>query len=94
MLRFGRKPLRLTIVGPNGHRALFSSSLRGGVLTVTLNNSKSQVTVTISYPAITAIRREVAAARRGRPGKLRVSVTASDAQFHPTALTAVVKPRS
>jgi hypothetical protein len=94
VLRFGRKPLLVTVIGPNGHRALFSSSLRGGVLTITLNNSKSQIRLTLAYPAITAIGREVAAARKGRPGKLRVSVTAINALFHATPLTAVVKPRS
>jgi hypothetical protein len=93
-LRFARKPKRITVIGPNGHRALFSSSLRGGVLTITLNNSKSQIRVTISYAAITATRREVAAARRGRPGKLPITVTVSDAAFRPTPLKAVVKPRS
>jgi hypothetical protein len=93
-LRFARKANRIAVIGPNGHRALFSSSLRGGVLTITLNNSKTKIKVTISYAAITATRREVAAARRGRPGKLRISLTVTDALFHPTPLTGLVKPRS
>jgi subtilase family serine protease len=94
VLRFGRKPLRAMVAGPNGHSALFSSNLRGGVLTIMLKSSKSQVRVTLSYPAITAIAREVSAARGGRPGKLRLTATLSDAVFHSTTLAASVKPRS
>jgi hypothetical protein len=93
-LQFGRQPRAITIIGPNRHRALFSWSLRRGVLTITLKNSKSQIKVTINYAAITATAREVTAARRGRAGKLRINFTVSDAKWHPTALPASVKPRN
>jgi hypothetical protein len=93
-LRFARQPKRLTVIGPNGHGATFSSGLRGGVLTITVKNSKSRIRVTIGYPAITVTPREVSAARRGRSGKLRITVTVSDARWHPTPMTATVNPRS
>jgi subtilase family serine protease len=93
-LRFARKPRAMTVIGPNRHRALFSWSLRRGVLTITLKNSKSQIRVTIGYAALTATSREVTAARRRRAGKLRFSFTVSDAKWHPTALTASLKPRN
>jgi subtilase family serine protease len=93
-LRFARKPKGITVIGPNGHRATFSSGLRGGVLTITVKNSKSRIRVTITYPALAATSREVSAARKGRPGKLRISVTVSDARWHPTPLTTTLQPRS
>ena len=93
-LRFARKPRAITVIGPNRHRAAFGWSLRRGVLTLTLKNSKSQIKVTIGYAALTATSREVSAARRRRAGKLRFSFTVSDAKWHPTGLTASVKPRS
>jgi hypothetical protein len=64
------------------------------VLTLTLKSSKSQVKVTIGYAALTATSREVSAARRRRAGKLRFSFTVSDAKWHPTAVTASIKPRN
>jgi hypothetical protein len=64
------------------------------VLTITLKSSKSQIKVTISYAAITATSRLVGAARRGRPGKQRIGFTVSDMRWHPTALSASVKPRN
>jgi subtilase family serine protease len=93
-LHFGRKPRAMTVTGPNRHRAAFSWSLRGGVLTITLKSSKSQIKVTLNYAAITATAREITAARRGRPGKLRFSFTVSDARWHPTALATSLKPRN
>lgn len=93
-LRFGRKPRAITVIGPNRHRALFSWSLRRGVLTITLKSSKSQIKVTLNYAAITATAREITAARRRRAGKLRINFTVSDARWHPTALTTSVKPRN
>ncbi len=93
-LRFGRKPRAITVIGPNRHRALFSWSLRRGVLTITLKSSKSQIKVTINYAAITASASEVTAARRRRARKLRFSFTVSDARWHPTGLTASLKPRN
>lgn len=93
-LRFGQKPRAITVIGPNRNRARFSWSLRRGVLTITLKSSKSQIKVTISYAAITATSRLVAAARRGRAGKQRISFTVSDMRWHPTALSASVKPRN
>jgi subtilase family serine protease len=93
-LRFGRKPRAITVTGPNRHRASFSWSLRRGVLTITLKSSKSQVKVTINYAAITATASEVTAARRRRARKLRFNFTVSDAKWHPTSLTASLKPRN
>jgi hypothetical protein len=93
-LRFGRKLRHITVIGPHGHRALFRASLRRGALTITLNNSKSQVRVTISYNTLTATRREVTAARRRRAGKLRIGVVLSDATSRTTQLAASVKPKN
>ena len=93
-LRFGKKLKHITVIGPRGNRALYRASLRSGLLTITLNNSKSQVGVTISYDTLTATRREVTAARRRRAGKLRINVGLADAASRMTQLAASVKPRT
>jgi hypothetical protein len=93
-LRFSRKLRHITVIGPRRNRALFHASLRHGILTIILNNSKNQVKVTISYDTLTATRREVTAARRRRAGKLRISVGLTDAASRKAQLAASVKPRN
>ena len=93
-LRFAKKLKHITVIGPRGNRALYRASLRSGLLTITLNNSKSQVKVTISYDTLTATKRLVTAARRRRAGKLKISVAATDTVSHSTQLAAAVYTRS
>lgn len=93
-VRFGRKPRRITLTGPNGKRVSFSASVRRGVLTIILRSAKTGVRIRLGYPALTATRSESRAARHGRAEKLTVTVSAIDGIGRTTQLAAKVKSRS
>ncbi len=89
----GRNLRRITITGPQGKRVSFSATVRRGVLAISLRNAKTAVRIRIGYPALAATRSESRAARRGRAGKLRVTVSATDTVGLGTQLAASVRPR-
>jgi subtilase family serine protease len=91
-LRFARKASHVTVTGPHRARLGFSASVKHGVLTVRLRHATSLAKVTIGYATLTATRHEAAAARRGRAGKLRITVTVTDSHGSKTTLHTSAKP--
>lgn len=93
-LRFAGGWRRVAVIGPDGHPAGFSSTLRHGVLAIRLRTPKTRIRVTIAYMTLTATRSEAAAVRSGHAGKLRITLTVTDARSHRSRLTTTIKPKS
>jgi subtilase family serine protease len=92
VLRFARRPERVTVTGPHRQRLGFAAEVGHGVLIIRLRDPASLLTITIRYATLTATRREAAAARRGHAGKLRITVPVTNAFGSRTTLHASVVP--
>lgn len=91
-LRFARKPGKVTVTGPYGHKLGFAASVKRGVLTIRLRQATTVAKVTVRYATLTATHREAAAARRGHAGKAQITVDVTDARGRRTTLQASVRP--
>jgi subtilase family serine protease len=91
-LHFARKAKQVTVTGRHGARLGFSARVKHGVLTVRLHHAASLATVTVRYATLTVSRHEASAARRGRAGKLRITVTVADSHQKKTTLHTSARP--
>jgi subtilase family serine protease len=93
-LRFASGRRRVTVSGPKGAKARFTSRLSQGILIIRLKSPKSRVRVTVSYGTLHATRHESATVKSGHAGKLKLTITVTDSRGRRTRLATTFKPRS
>ena len=81
----------MTVSSRHG-RLRFSASLKHGILTIRLKHTASRFTITVRYATLRASHQEVIAVRHKHAGRLRITVTVTNAHGKHTKLTARVKP--
>jgi subtilase family serine protease len=92
-LRLAHRAKQVTVSGARGARLRFSAAVKNGVLTVRLRHATTLAKVTVRYATLTVTRHEASAARRGRAGKLGITVTVTDAHGKKTNLHTSLRPR-
>jgi subtilase family serine protease len=91
-LHVARRAKQVTVTGAHGTQLGFSASVKHGVLTVRLRHAATLAKVTVRYATLTVTRHEASAARRGRAGKLGITVTVTDSHGKRTTLRTSVRP--
>jgi hypothetical protein len=92
-LSFTRASRTIMVTGAGGKRLASAAGLVRGRLTITLGAAARLVRITVGNGAIKVTPALAASTRLNRVGTLGVTIQASDAGHHATALKARFKPR-